>query len=163
MNEQEQTKQDIPPVEQNTPPAPTDGMNTNEAVQKVKQTANKLQNIRGWSWGAFMFTPVFIIGTKKYKYLLAYLVLLIPFLGPLLMLGFQIYLGLNVKVLLEGNKMFTNEDEKAGFVKGINHAGFVSFVIAVVFFLIGILFFGAIIAAMFSAFGGGGASDMYRY
>ncbi len=157
MNEQEQTTQ-------NAPSAPTsDGLDANEAVQKVKQTADKLQNIKGWSWGAFMFTPVFIIGTKRYIYLLWYLLLIIPFLGPLLMFGFQIYLGLNAKKLLEGNKMFDNEDEKVGFVKGINHDGFVSFIIAIVLILVGLLFFGAILAAMFSMFSGGGADIPYYY
>src|SRR5690348_4008055 len=33
---------------------------------------------KGWSWGALMLGPMFLIGIKKYIYLLLYLLFLIP-------------------------------------------------------------------------------------
>jgi hypothetical protein len=112
-------------------PAPAPSFDANQAAAKTKDTLDKMSNISGWSWGAFMFGPAYLIAVKKYMYLLWYLLMLLPIINFIAMIGLPIYWGLKGTELAKDSTMFKNEDERSGFLRAINHAGFISFLIAI--------------------------------
>ncbi len=113
-------------------------------------TSTSTPESSGWSWGAFMTDPIFLIGLKKYKKLWWYLLGVVPFLGPIFLIGFKIYLG-NKGREISTTTTFLSEDERRGFMKGLDHAGKVTFFAAlisigviIVLLILGISFFSLI-------------------
>jgi len=148
MNEEETQANDAPVA-----PAPSPAMN--DAVAKTKDALNKMSNISGWSWGGFMFGPAYLIAVKKYTYLLWYLLMLVPLVNLIAMIGLPIFLGLKGHALAAESTMFKNEDERNGFLRAINHAGFITFLIAIAAFILSFLFMGLIFGSLFGGMGGG--------
>ena len=68
-------------------------------------------NNGGWSWGGFMFSPVVILVSKRYVYLLLYLLVLIPFINLVSWLVPMIVLGLKGRNLAMTSNAFANPDE----------------------------------------------------
>lgn len=104
-----------------------------------------------WSWGSFMFDPVVMIATERYKWLLVYLLMFIPFINLIALLAVKIYFGLNGQELIMSSTAFANNDEKKGFLKGIDKAGKILFFVGL-----------ALIAVSF-IFGLGTAMTMLRF
>ena len=121
MNDFEQT----PPI-QNDAPQPSFDSTT---IQK--------NDINGWSWGAFMFDFIFIIATKKYIYLLLFLLYLIPLVNFLAMIGIRIFLGTQGRRIAAESQMFSNKDEWQGFMKALDHAGYIIFIVTVIVLILG--------------------------
>lgn len=84
-------------------------------------------NVKGWSWGAFMMDPAFIIAIKNYKFLFFYILYLIPVLNFFAIIGIKVYLGLNGRSMASKSPQFVNESEFIGYMKGVDHAGKVLF------------------------------------
>lgn len=77
----------------------------------------------GWSWGAFMGGPLFILGIRRYEYAWAYLVGFIPFIGPFAILAFMVFLGVKGREMAMTSQTFSNRDQYVGFMKVIDHGG----------------------------------------
>ena len=120
------------------------------------------KNAEGWSWGGFMFEPILIIATKKYVYLLFFLLYLIPLINFIAIIGIKIFFGLKGREIVMQSPAFSNSDEARGFMKGLDHAGFISFIFTVVMFALSFLFLGALFSGLLS--GGMEISpDIYGY
>lgn len=104
----------------------------------------------GWSWGAFMLGPYFLIGVRSYAYLWAYLLVLVPFVGPLLLLGFGIYLGMKGREMAAVSTTFHNKEQYIGFMRGVDHAGKIMFFVALVMVGLGLAFMLLFFGALFS-------------
>lgn len=104
-----------------------------------------------WSWGGFMFWPLVVVATKKYRYLFFFLLYLIPLVNLLAAIGLKIYFGLNARGIVGKSTFFDNKDESKGFMKGIDHAGFIFFIVSVIGIALGMVFF----FIMVSAYSGG--------
>lgn len=134
-----------------------------QQVQKQESTpiiqTSPVTNPSDWSWGAFILDPFYLIALKKYDYLWMYLAYFIPGLNFFAMIGIKIYLGYKGHQLAAESKMFKNNDERNGFIKATDHAGFIMVIVAAVGIVLGFLFFGA----MMSLLWGGGRGMMYRY
>jgi len=98
----------------------------------------------GWSWGAFMMGPFFLIAVRKYVHLLWYLLSIIPIV-PLVI---AIFLGLKGRELAAESKSFANRDEYRGFMKAFDHAGFITFIIMIVLLVLYALFFVVILVPL---------------
>lgn len=73
-------------VPQSVPPAPTRSFVAQGTSEDEKYSTT------GWSWGAFMFGPMFLIAVRKYKQLWLYAIpLLFPLLLGLLVVGQSMY------------------------------------------------------------------------
>ncbi len=115
----------------------------------------------GWSWGGFMFSPVVILGSKRYVYLLLYLLGIIPLVGPLLWIAVMIFMGVKGRALVMASGVFSDEEAR-GFMKGIDHAGKIMFWIMIVLVIVGIIFGLVAGASLFGLLGGltsGGLPD----
>ncbi len=112
---------------------------------------------RRWSWGSFMFNPIVVIATKRYKMLFWYLFAFVPFLNIVFWLVFGIYMGFHGRDMVMKSDTFGNDDERKGFLKGIEHAGFILFVATIVIMVVGlavdIVFFAFLNPAMISTRG----------
>jgi hypothetical protein len=113
--------------EQNTVPSPQ-----SDVPQPANPATGATKAVGGWSWGAFMFDMVFVIAIRKYIYLLFALLFFIPILGFFAMIGVKIFFGLKGHQLAAESGAFANEDELRGFLKAVDHAGFVVFIVAIV-------------------------------
>ena len=87
-----------------------------------------------------MFDPVIIIGAKKYWYLLWYILYFIPLVNIVFIVAFKIYMGIKSHDIVAKSPAFANEDERRGFLSGVNRAGFVFFWIFLAFFIIWLVF-----------------------
>ncbi len=94
----------------------------------------------GWSWGAFMFDPAFIIAIRNYTFLFCYLLYLIPLVNIVAMIGIKIYLGINGRRMAIASKSFASPDEALGYMKGTDHAGRVLFFATIIIMVLGIVF-----------------------
>lgn len=94
--------------------------------QSISNTPPQPGSNEGWSWGAFMFDPVFLIAIKKYKMLWWYLLMFVPFVNLIFFIAFKIYLGIKGKAIASTG-VYLNEGERGGFMKGLDHAGKISF------------------------------------
>lgn len=103
-------------------------------MSEEKET--KQESLPRWSWGAFMFDPAFIIGIRKYTFLLLYLLYLVPLINLLAIIGIKVFLGLKGHEMAQTSATFENEDERRGYMKAIDHAGFVLFIVMLVFLLL---------------------------
>ena len=122
----------------------------NNAPQQSSYSAPKQKNdISGWSWGAFMFDFIFIIATKRYIYLLLFLLYLIPLVNFFAMIGIKIYLGTQGRRIAAESTMFSNKDEIRGFMKAIDHAGYITFIFTVVVFILAFVLMGSIFSFLF--------------
>lgn len=129
---------------------------TNTTTQSAStQPMIRRNDVGGWSWGAFVLDPFFIIAIKKYSLLWMYLLYLVPLVNFFAMIGIKIFLGIKGHQLVAESTVFKNEDEQNGFVRAIDHAGFIVFIVGLVGIVVMFLFFGVILASLFSAFGGG--------
>ena len=135
MNELEQTN----PIQNDTP------------KPSSCPTMEQKNDIKEWSWGAFMFDFIFIIATKKYIYLLLFLLYLIPFVNFLAMIGIRIFLGTQGRRIAAESPMFSNKDECRGFMKAIDHAGYIIFIFTVVMFILAFVLMGSIFSSVFSS------------
>ncbi len=102
-----------------------------------------------WSWGSFMFNPIVILGTKRYYMLFWYLLAFVPILNLFFWIIFGIYMGLNGREMIMKSTAFGSDDERRGFLKGIEHPGFVTF-----FFFIGVGVIGLVVAFLLSFLAG---------
>ncbi len=91
-----------------------------------------------WSWGGFMFDPVIILGTRNYMMLFFYLLAFVPFVNLIFWLVWKIYMGLNAHRIVNESSAFANQDERNGFMRGLDHAGWIMFIVSLV--AIGIAF-----------------------
>lgn len=121
---------------------------------KVESTNASNRASVGWSWGGFMFGPAYIIATKQYAYLLLYLLMLVPLVNIVAWIGISIFLGIKGHDLVAYSVMFENNDERRGFVRAIDHAGWIMFLVALVGLVLALLFAGLFIAFFASIFGG---------
>lgn len=140
--------------------APAQTSQGSDAVEQAKQTLNKLERISGWSWGGFMFGPAYMIATKKYMYLLLYLLMIIPIINILAQIGIAIFMGLKGHQFVAESNMFNNDDERNGFNRAIDHAGFITFLIVLALIIFGFLFFGALMGSLMGGFDGGVPSNI---
>lgn len=111
--------------------------------------------VKDWSWGAFILDPFFLIAIRRYIFLLLYLLYFIPGINFIAVIGIKIYLGLKGKELAEHSPTFSSAEERKGFFKAIDHAGLITFIIALVIMVLSFIF-GAIVAAFFAKFIGAG-------
>ncbi|NTV44905.1 MAG: hypothetical protein HGA67_04455 [Candidatus Yonathbacteria bacterium] len=107
-----------------------------------------------WSWGGFMFGPAYLIAVKKYEYLLAYLLMLIPVFNFFAMIGIAIYLGIKGHTLVAESPMFANADERAGFNRAIDHAGRIMFFVSLVCMVLAFIFAGLFVGMVATMLGG---------
>ena len=103
---------------------------------------------QGWSWGGFMLDFVLIIGAKRYAFLWLFILYFIPLVNILAMIGIKIYLGLNGRRIVAESEAFANDDEKRGFLKGLDHAGKIFFFIFLALMAIYALVFIAFLSSM---------------
>jgi len=89
--------------------------------------------------GAFMFDLPFLIATRQYVYLLAYLLMIVPILNLVVYIGLKIFLGIKGRELAESSSTFASADERAGFFKGFDWAGKVTFFVGLIAFVLSIL------------------------
>ena len=126
-----QAAPDSTPVPQPTPEAPP---------QYVPAAAapSSGYNDSGWSWGGFAFNWVFAIALRKYVYLFGLVLLFIPLVNFVAMLGFAIYFGMKGRELAASSTTFSSDEQRLGFMKGIDHAGKVVVLFYVILAVIGI-------------------------
>ncbi len=135
MNEIEQTN----PIQNNAP------------QPSSYSISGQKDDIGGWSWGAFMFDFIFIIATKKYIYLLLFLLYFIPFVNFLAMIGIKIFLGTQGRRIAAESPMFSNKDELRGFMKAIDHAGYIISIFAIVIFILAFVLMTTVFPSLFSS------------
>jgi hypothetical protein len=145
MNQEETHK-----TEEVSSEAPTPGVES----RSEKSNAIVIPMPNDWSWGGFMFAPAYLIAVKKYKYLLLYLLGLAPLINVIAMIGISIFVGLKGRSFVAESDMFKNDDEREGFNRAIDHAGWIMFLVTLVGFVLSLLFAGLLIAFLASIFGG---------
>ena len=108
-----------------------------------------------WSWGGLMFEQILIIASKRYWYLLLYLLMFIPLVNIIAIAAIKLYFGYKGRSFVKASNAFSNEDEYRGFMKGVDHAGKIVFYIALVILVIALVGVAIAGVAFFSKFGGG--------
>jgi len=93
----------------------------------------------GWSWGAFAFNWAFAIAIRKYMYLFLILLMFVPILNIVAFFGVMIFFGVKGREMAKGSVTFSSDEQRLGFMKGMDHAGKIVFFIWVVMFAIGIV------------------------
>ena len=111
----------------------------------------------GWSWGGFMFSPPVIFASRRYIWLLLYLLMIIPFINIIGWLIPMIVLGIKGRDLIMTSHTFANQDEARGFMKGIDHAGKIMFWITLILLGLGLIFALVMGFGFLSLLGGWGA------
>lgn len=109
---------------------------------------------KNWSWGAFILDPFFIIAIRRYVFLLLYILYFIPLVNIVAMIGIKIYLGLKGRELAESSPTFNSAEERKGFFKAIDHAGLITFIVALVMIVLSLIF-GAVVGMVVAKFIGG--------
>lgn len=134
---------------------------TKEAVEEVSAPESPSKEMKvtlsmpsDWSWGGLMFAPAYLIAVKKYKYLLLYLLGLIPVINVIAMIGIPIFVGMKGHGFVAESDMFKNDDERAGFNRAMDHAGWIMFLVAIATFILAFLFAGLIVGVLSMVFGG---------
>ncbi len=107
-----------------------------------------------WSWGGFFFGPAFLIAIRKYMYLWVYVLMFIPLLNIFALLGMAVFLGIKGHELVAQSPAFLNSDERNGFTRAMDHAGFIMFLVLLAGFLLWFAFFALFFGAMYNSFGG---------
>lgn len=74
-----------------------------------------------------MFDVPFLIAIKKYTWILWYLLAFIPIVNFVFLIVFKLYMGSKGRSLATTSDHFTNKDELNGFMKGLDHAGKITF------------------------------------
>ena len=137
-------------------PTPDRSMDTSDGT-----VSDTLETRSSWSWGGLMFGPAYLIATKNYVYLLLYLLFFIPLINLIAIIAIPIFLAIKGHDFVAKSSMFKNDIERNGFNRAIDHAGFVAFMIALIFFslgLVGLLFLGSIMGGIIGGAMGTGAS-----
>ena len=98
--------------------------------------------IKKWNWGAFMYNMVWGIGNKSYITLLC--------LVPILNIIWPFVCGAKGNEWAWKNGNYSNTREFFLVQDTWNRAGFVTFIIAIIFIVIYVLFFAAIFSAILS-------------
>jgi hypothetical protein len=112
----------------------------------------------GWSWGAFLTGPIFLVAVRRYVYLLWYLLMFIPFVNIIVWLGVSIYLGIKGREMATHSRTFANREQYLGFMKAIDHAGKILAVVYLVLIAVAVVgIFAAVLLASLS-----GARDLAR-
>ena len=111
----------------------------------------------GWSWGGFMFSPAVIFASRRYVWLLLYLLMIIPLINIIGWLIPMIVLGIKGRDLIMASHTFANQDEAPGFMKGIDHAGKIVFWITLILIGLGLIFALVMGFGFLSLLGGWGA------
>jgi hypothetical protein len=106
----------------------------------------------GWSWGAFMLGPFFLIAVRKYVYLWAYLLMLVPVVNFVAWLGIMVFLGVKGRAMGYESTTFTSNEQREGFFKAIDHGGKIMFIISVIGLVVWFVFVALFFGALFSAF-----------
>lgn len=119
-----------------------------QAPTPVPQQAAHSSN---WSWGGFVYDPVIILATRNYMMLFFYLLAFIPLVNILFWIAFKIYMGMNTHRLVNESAGFANQDERNGFLRGLDHAGWIMFMVMLVGIAIGFILFMTIGLALFKA------------
>lgn len=126
--------------------------NNNQHNTSPKQTPQQESaELPRWSWGAFMFDPVFLIATRKYAWLLLYVLMFVPILNFVAAIGIKVFLGLKGHSFAAESTSFENEEQRKGFMTAFDHAGLIIFCITVAVILIGLLFSAAFAGSFFGA------------
>ncbi|HEX7042380.1 MAG TPA: hypothetical protein VF189_03960, partial [Patescibacteria group bacterium] len=97
-----------------------------------KQKSSRSEESTGWSWGAFILGPLFLLAIKKYYYLFLYLAYFIPFINFLAVFGIPIFLGIKGRELAYDSSMFETQHQASGFMSAVDHAGKIMFVVYLV-------------------------------
>lgn len=79
-----------------------------------------------------MFGPVVILATRKYVYLLLYLLMFVPLVNIVAGLGISILMGIKAQSFVDSSSTFASPEERLGFMKGIDHAGKMMFIIGLI-------------------------------
>jgi len=116
------------------------------AEEEKKVAKEERSGLVGWSWGAFMFDIPFLVGIKKYAYLFWYFLALVPIVNIVFIIVFKIWMGVRGRALAAVSPQFENETEFHGFMKALDHAGEVLFVVAIIVLAI------VLVLAVFGAF-----------
>ena len=111
----------------------------------------------GWSWGGFMFSPAVIFASRRYVWLLLYLLMIIPFINIIGWLIPMIVLGIKGRDLIMASHTFANQDEARGFMNGIDHAGKIMFWITLILLGLAVIFGLVVGFGFLSLLGGWGA------
>jgi len=120
-------------------------MDTTQPANPVPAAVSAQSGSSSWSWAGFMFDPIVIVGTRNYKMLFWYLLMLIPFVNIIFLIVFKVYMGMHARMVVSESKAFANKDEAAGFQKALDHAGLIFFYVAIAFFVVWVLLFGTVI------------------
>lgn len=115
----------------------------------VEQTASELESIdlTKWSWGGFLNPWYAVIASRRYSYLPLFILYVIPLVN-ILSIAIHIYFGMKGRQFIKDhNNAFTNDSEVAGFIRGYDHVGWISF-------LIGLAIFALIVILMLFSFTG---------
>ena len=130
-------------------PTPDRSMDTSDGT-----VSDTLETRSSWSWGGLMFGPAYLIATKNYVYLLLYLLMLVPFINLIAIIAIPIFLALKGHDFVAKSSMFKNNEERNGFNRAIDHAGFVTFMIILAFIslvILSMLFLGWAMFSLFSS------------
>lgn len=134
----------------NQPQNPMPNPESERAAPATATPADPLS--KGWSWGGFIFDPIVFIAAKKYWYLLLYVLMFIPLVNLFAMIGIKLFAALKGAQIVRQSTAFINDDEKRGFLRGLDRAGFIFFIVLLVFFALGLIFFVIAGATFFSEF-----------
>ena len=140
--ENEQNQESFQPLEESTP-TKSDGYKDS-----------------GWSWGAFVFNWAFALAVRKYWYLLLIFLMFIPLINIFAMIGVMVFFGVKGRDMAKGSTTFSNEEQRIGFMKGIDHAGKIVAIIWLIGFVVG----GILAVTVLSSLSGmrNEAEDVYR-
>lgn len=107
----------------------------------------------GWSWGGFMFNAYFAACLKRYWFL-AWLLpgVVFPLISLPIWLGLAIYFGVKGREMAAASPTFASKQQYIGFMKGIDHAGKVLFIL---FFVVlgGIVILGVFASVILAGLG----------
>ncbi len=104
----------------------------------------------GWSWGGFFLGPLFLAGIRGYAYLLLILLFFIPFLGPLVMLAINIFVGIKGREMAASSSLFATRDQYIGFMRGVDKIGIASFIAFLAVLAVSFVFAGFIVGSLAS-------------
>jgi hypothetical protein len=110
----------------------------------------------GWSWGAFVLGPIYLIAIRRYLLLAPYILLLVPILNIFVFLGYGIFLGIKGRDMASHSTSFANRDQYIGFMKGVDHAGKVFFFVYVAIIVVTLVLATTVLSSL------GGARERAR-
>lgn len=108
-----------------------------ERIATPNTNGNNKTAVSSWSWGGAMFPELFLIGMKEWNMLIMLIVgMCIPIVNIIVIFGRFFYFGQNMHTIIANSKIFCNESEREGVKKVMNYAGYISFFITIVIFVI---------------------------